>query len=100
MAVSLCTRAQNSMPQFVSFSSEPDGVSLVNATIGYSEQEYEGVKMAIENLRDDMNRVLGQKPQLQSPHQTSPRGGFRSLPLGNHISHLSPLISHLSPLTS
>ena len=48
MAVSLCTRAQNSMPQFVSFSSEPDGVSLVNATIGYSEQEYEGVKMAIE----------------------------------------------------
>ena len=82
MAVSLCTRAQSVVPQFVSFSSEPDGVSLVNATIAYSEQEYEGVKMAIENLRDDMNRVLGQKPQIQNPHQTSPRGGFRSLPLG------------------
>ena len=66
VAVSLCTRAQSQLPQFVSFSPEADGVSLADATIGYSEQEYEGVKMAIENLRDDMKRVLGQKPQTSS----------------------------------
>ena len=66
VAVSLCIRAQNVVPQFVSFSPEADGVSLAGATIGYSEQEYEGVKMAIENLREDMQRVLGQKPQTSS----------------------------------
>ena len=66
VAVSLCIRAQNVVPQFVSFSPEADGVSLAGAAIGYSEQEYEGVKMAIENLREDMQRVLGQKPQTSS----------------------------------
>ena len=62
VAVSLCTRAQGVLPQFVSFSPESDGVSLVNATIGYSQEEYEGVKMAIQNLREDMKRVLGKAP--------------------------------------
>ena len=62
LAVSLCSRAQSVVPQFVSFSQETDGVSLVNATIGYSQQEYEGVKMAIQNLREDMKRVLGSAP--------------------------------------
>ncbi len=66
VAVSLCIRAQNVVPQFVSFSPEADGVSLAGAAIGYSEQEYEGVKMAIENLRGDMQCVLGQKPQTSS----------------------------------
>ena len=70
VAVSLCARAQSVVPQFVSFSPEADGVSLADATIGYSEQEYEGVKMAIENLRDDMQRVLGQKPQISSQGHT------------------------------
>ena len=64
VAVSLCIRAQNVVPQFVSFSPEADGVSLADATISYSQQEYEGVKMAIENLRDDMKRVLGEAPLL------------------------------------
>ena len=71
VAVSLCARAQSVVPQFVSFSPEADGVSLADATIGYSEQEYEGVKMAIENLRDDMKRVLGQAPHL-SPLTSHP----------------------------
>ena len=62
LAVSLGVRAQSVVPQFVSFSQEADGVSLADATIGYSEQEYEGVKMAIQNLREDMKRVLGKTP--------------------------------------
>ena len=72
VAVSLCTRAQGVLPQFVSFSPESDGVSLVNATIGYSQQEYEGVKMAIQNLREDMKRVLGKAPlQLEGSGEAS-----------------------------
>ena len=51
--VSLCTRAQGVVSQFVCFSPESDGVSLANATIGYSQQEYEGVKIAIKNLQND-----------------------------------------------
>ena len=62
VAVSLGVRAQSVVPQFVSFSQEADGVSLADATIGYSAEEYEGVKMAIENLREDMKRVLGKAP--------------------------------------
>ena len=72
VAVSLCTRAQGVLPQFVSFSPESDGVSLVNATIGYSQQEYEGVKMAIQNLQEDMKRVLGKAPlQLEGSGEAS-----------------------------
>ena len=41
---------------------QTEALSLRGATIVYSEQEYEGVKMAIENLREDMKRVLGQVP--------------------------------------
>ncbi len=62
VAVSFGVRAQNVVPQFVSFSQEADGVSLADATIDYSAEEYEGVKMAIENLREDMKRVLGKAP--------------------------------------
>ena len=62
VAVSLGVRAQNVVPQFVSFSQEADGVSLADATIGYCAEEYEGVKLAIENLREDMKRVLGKAP--------------------------------------
>ena len=62
LAVALGVQAQSVVPQFVSFSPEADGVSLADATIGYSQQEYEGVKMAIQNLRDDMKRVLGKAP--------------------------------------
>ena len=47
---------------FVMFTPHPDALSLKGATIGYSDQEYEGVKMAIENLREDMKRVLGSAP--------------------------------------
>jgi len=50
--------------QFVSFSSQSDAISLGGATIGYSSQEYEGVKIAIRNLQADFQRVLGQSPLL------------------------------------
>ncbi len=50
--------------QFISFSQKPGAVSLANATIGYSETDDEGVKIAIRNLQADMERVLGKAPTL------------------------------------
>jgi hypothetical protein len=47
---------------FISFSPQPGSLSLRNATVGYSEEEYDGVKMAVQRLREDMNRVLGFVP--------------------------------------
>ena len=42
---------------FVLFTSQPDALPLHGASISYSDQEYEGVKIAIENLKADMQRV-------------------------------------------
>ena len=55
---------------FVTFASQPDALSLKGATIGYADQEYEGVKMAIQNLRQDMQRVLGSLPAESSDAPT------------------------------
>ena len=52
--------------QFISFSQKPGAVSLANATIGYSDSDDEGVKIAIRNLQADMERVLGKAPALTS----------------------------------
>ena len=55
---------------FVTFTSQSDALSLKGATIGYAAQEYEGVKMAIQNLRQDMQRVLGSLPAESSDAPT------------------------------
>ena len=51
--------------QFVVFNPQADAISLKDATIGYSTQEYEGVKIAINNLKADIEHVLGKAPQLK-----------------------------------
>ena len=50
--------------QFVVFTPQADAISLKDATIGYSTQEYEGVKIAIKNLQADFQSVLGKAPLL------------------------------------
>ena len=50
--------------QFVTFTAQADALPLAGATIGYSQQEYEGVVIAIRNLQTDMERVLGRKPAV------------------------------------
>lgn len=61
--VGLCNPIFAAEP-FITFTPQADALSLRGATIGYSQQEYEGVKMAIQNLREDINRVLGQTPAV------------------------------------
>ena len=58
--------------QFISFSSQPGAISIANATIGYSDNDDEGVKIAIHNLQADMERVLGTAPQLSTSAGTAP----------------------------
>ena len=44
---------------FVSFSPATDAIQLKQGTISFSEQEYEGVKIAIRNLQTDLQRTIG-----------------------------------------
>ena len=50
--------------QFVKFSPVEGALPLSNATITYSADEYEGVKIAINNLKTDMEKVLGKTPAV------------------------------------
>ena len=60
-----CITLMQAAEQFVSFVKQADAVSITHATISYSENEYEGVKIAIQNLQSDMQNVLGKAPVLQ-----------------------------------
>ena len=60
-----CVTLMQAAEQFVSFVKQADAVSITHATISYSENEYEGVKIAIQNLQSDMQNVLGKAPVLQ-----------------------------------
>ncbi|MCR5159628.1 MAG: glycosyl hydrolase 115 family protein [Prevotella sp.] len=55
-AFALATQAAES---FVSFEPVADGLELTAGTISYSEQDYDGVKIAIGNLKTDMQRTIG-----------------------------------------
>ena len=48
-----------SAPAFVSFKPETGALRLSKGEIRLSDQEAEGVKIAVRNLRDDMQRALG-----------------------------------------
>ncbi len=52
--------------QFISFSHRPGAINLSNVTIVYSDNDDEGVKIAIHNLQSDMERVLGKVPLLST----------------------------------
>ncbi len=51
--------AMQAAESFVSFEPVADGVELTAGTISYSEQDYDGVKIAIGNLKTDMQRTIG-----------------------------------------
>ena len=51
--------AMQAAESFVSFEPVAGGVELTAGTISYSEQDYDGVKIAIGNLKTDMQRTIG-----------------------------------------
>ena len=50
--------------RFVKFTPVEGALPLSNASISYSADEYEGVKIAINNLKRDIEKVLGKTPNL------------------------------------
>ena len=52
----MCLTMVQAAEQFVSFVKHADAVNITNATIGYSENEYEGVKIAkIAKVREKLS---------------------------------------------
>ena len=58
LAVASLSMMQAAEP-FVTFTPQADAIALKGAAVSFSEQEYEGVKMAIRNLQNDMQKVMG-----------------------------------------
>ena len=65
LALFAVSAAGHAAEPFVTFTPQADALPLKGATIGFSQQEYEGVKIAIRNLQTDMQRVMGSAPLLQ-----------------------------------
>ena len=63
--IAICNGARAAEP-FVTFTQQDDAISLKDAVISYSDQDYEGVIIAIQNLREDMKKVMGVAPLLSS----------------------------------
>ena len=49
--------------QFVSFTPVEGALRLSKPVIGYSSEDYEGVRIAIASLKEDMKRVFGTEPE-------------------------------------
>lgn len=63
VALATITVAQ-ATERFVKFTPVEGALTLSNASISYSADEYEGVKIAINNLKTDIEKVLGKSPRL------------------------------------
>ena len=63
VALATITVAQ-ATERFVKFTPVEGALTLSNASISYSADEYEGVKIAINNLKTDIEKVLGKAPRL------------------------------------
>ena len=63
VALAIITVAQ-ATERFVKFTPIEGALPLSHATISYSADEYEGVKIAINNLKADIEKVLGKAPLL------------------------------------
>ena len=67
--------------RFVIFSPQADALPLAGATISYSDQDYDAVKIAIRSLQSDIAAVLGTAPAAMSD-ASQQRAVSGSLPAG------------------
>ena len=59
-----CFGIAQATDRFVKFTPQEGAIQLKEAAISYSEQEYEGVKIAIQSLKQDLKAVFGTEPLL------------------------------------
>ena len=55
----LCALVAQAAEPFISFEPVADGIALSAGTISYSDQDFDGVKIAIGNLKTDMQKTIG-----------------------------------------
>ena len=59
----ICAKAQNS---YISFDKSNGGIDVTKCSIVYYDSEFEGVKIAANNLADDILDVTGVKPSINN----------------------------------
>ncbi len=62
--LSVCVLTMQAAEPFVSFTPQDGAVPLKQGAISYSEQDYEGVLIAIGNLRSDMQKTIGHEAAI------------------------------------
>ena len=60
----VCTLTVQAAEPFIQFTPSTDAILLQQGTIIYSENDFEGVKIAVANLRADMQRALGYETEV------------------------------------
>ena len=64
----LVLTCQWAMAQYVNFDKTKGGFDLSKCSINYADDEWEGVKLAAQNLQEDIYKVTGAKPALNNPN--------------------------------
>ena len=62
----LIVACQLSMAQYITFDKSAGGFDLTKCSINYADDEWEGVKIAVKNLQQDIYDVTGRKPDLNN----------------------------------
>jgi hypothetical protein len=52
--------------QYINFDKSQGGIDLAKCSLIYSEEDFEGVKIAVRNLQNDIFDVSGRKPELNN----------------------------------
>ncbi|MBQ3657984.1 MAG: glycosyl hydrolase 115 family protein [Bacteroidales bacterium] len=52
--------------QYINFDKSSGGVDLTKCSLIYSDEDFEGVKIAVKNLQNDFFEVTGKKPDLNN----------------------------------
>ena len=59
---------QLTMAQYVNFDKQKGGFDLTKCSINCADDEWEGVKIAAQNLQEDIYKVTGARPALNNPN--------------------------------
>ena len=62
----LIVACQLSMAQYITFDKSAGGFDLSKCSINYADDEWEGVKLAAQNLQEDIFKVTGTRPAINN----------------------------------
>jgi len=62
----LIVACQLSMAQYITFDKSAGGFDLTKCSISYADDEWDGVKLAAQNLQEDIFKVTGKRPAINN----------------------------------